>query len=175
MKITGMKAHKARLRRIRGPEMEREVGKAIYVASDLLKVEAQISITTGAVSGSGHTPSAPGTPPNADTHHLADSIENRKTSALTAETSANAEYAAIQEFGGTINHPGGTPFFMRDGKPVFVSNRGQGAFHHLPKTKPHDITLPERPYMRPAAQKTRPKAQKLVAAAVKKVANGGAL
>lgn len=141
VKITGGKAHKARLKRIRGPEMVREVGKAIYVASDLLKVEAQISITTGAVSGKSHVPSAPGEPPNADTHNLSDSIENHKTGPLTAETSSNAVYAAIQEFGGST----GT------------------------------TTLPERPYMRPAAQKTRPKAQKLVAAAVKKVANGGTL
>ena len=137
MKITGMKAHKARLKRIRGPQMVREVGKAVYVASDLLKVEAQISITTGAVSGKSHVPSAPGEPPNADTHNLSDKIENAKTGPLTAETSANAEYSAALEFGTS--------------------------------------KMAERPYMRPAAQKTRPKARKLVAAAVKKVANGGAL
>ncbi|WP_257541030.1 hypothetical protein [Sphingobium sp. CFD-1] len=172
---SGMKAHKARLKRIRGPEMVREIGKAIFVASDLLKVEAQISITTGAVSGRNHKPSAPGTPPNAATHHLSDSIENHKTGPLTAETTSNAEYAAIQEFGGTINHPGGTPYFMRDGKPVFVSKQGQGAFHNLPVTKPHQITLPERPYMRPAAQKTRPKARALVVEAVKRVTKGGTL
>lgn len=136
-RVTGMKAHKARLKRIRGPEMVREVGKAIYVASDLLKVEAQISITTGAASGKNHVPSAPGEPPNADTHNLSDKIENAKTGPLTAETSSNAEYSADLEFGTS--------------------------------------KMAERPYMRPAAQKTRPKAQKLVAAAVKKVANGGAL
>lgn len=141
VKITGRKAHAARLKKIRGPAMVREVGKAVYAASDYLKTEAQISITTGAVSGANHVPSAPGTPPNADTHHLSNSIENHMTGPLKAETSANAEYAAIQEFGGST------------GK----------------------ATLQERPYIRPAAQKTRKPAQKLVAAAVKKVTTGGAL
>ena len=137
MKISGIKAHKARLKRIRGPEMVREVGKAIYTASDLLKVEAQISITTGAVSGKNHTPSAPGEAPNADTHNLANKIENHKTGPLTAETSSNADYGAALELGTS--------------------------------------KMAARPYMAPAAAKTRPKADKLVAAAVKRVVNGGRL
>lgn len=153
--------------------MVTELRKAVYAASDYIKVEAQISITTGAVSGKNHKPSAPGSPPSNDTGVLANNIENRMTGPLTAEVSSNAPYAAIQEFGGTINHPGGTPYFMRDGKPVFVGKGGIGASHNLPVTKPHTITLDERPYMRPAAQKTRKQAEKLVAAAVKRVASGG--
>lgn len=137
MRITGAKAHKARLKRIRGPEMVRELGKAIFVASDLLKVEAQISITEGAVSGKNHVPSTAPNPPNNDTGHLANGIENHKTGPLTAETSSNAEYAAAHEFGNS--------------------------------------RLPARPYMAPAAAKTRPKAEKLVVAAVKRVVNGGTL
>ena len=133
----GMKAHKARLRRIRGTAMEREVGKAIYVASDLLNVEAAHSITEGAVSGRGHVPSAPGEPPNADTHMLDRSIHTERETPLKALSVADAPYAAAQEFGTS--------------------------------------KMAERPYMRPAAEKTRPKAQKLVVAAVKKVAKGGAL
>lgn len=133
----GMKAHKARLKRIRGPKMKREVGKAIYTASDMLKVDAQISITEGAVSGKNHVPSKPGEPPNADTHFLADNIENSKTGPLTAEVSSNAPYAAALELGTS--------------------------------------KMAERPYMRPAAEKTRPEALKLVMKAVKKVVNGGTL
>lgn len=137
MKITGMKAHKARLKRIRSAAMVREVGKAIYTASDLLKVEAQISISAGSVSGKNHVPSTAPNPPNQDTGHLANRIENHMTGPLTAETSSNAEYAAAQEFGNS--------------------------------------RLPARPYMQPAADKTRPKAENLVVAAVKRVVNGGAL
>ncbi len=137
VKITGQKAHKARLKRIRSEPMIREVGKAIYVASGLLKEEAQRSIMEGSISGKNHTPSAPGEPPNNDTHKLHDNIENQKTGPLTAETSSNAEHAVPLEVGTS--------------------------------------KMAARPYMGPAAQKTRPRAQKLVVAAVKRVVNGGTL
>ena len=56
-------------------------------------------------------------------------------------------YARIHEYGGTINHPGGTPYKIVNGRAVFVSKaRGAG----LPVTKPHDITMPARPYITPA-------------------------
>ncbi len=66
--------------------------------------------------------------------------------------SLDNEYALIQELGGTIKHPGGTPYFIdADTKlAVFVSRKAPGA-GDLPKTKPHDITLPARPALRPAA------------------------
>ncbi|MFK4794664.1 HK97-gp10 family putative phage morphogenesis protein [Sphingobium sp. ZW T5_29] len=99
MKITGAKAHAARLKRIRGPAMVREVGKAVVAAADLIKVDAQISITEGAVSGKNHVPSAPGLPPNQDTGHLANNITAARTGLTTAEVSSNAEYSAPLEFG----------------------------------------------------------------------------
>lgn len=99
VKIVGQKAHKARLKRIRGPAMAREVGKAVVVAADLIKVDAQISISEGSVSGKGHVPSAPGLPPNQDTGHLADNITARRTGLTEAEVSSNAEYSAALEFG----------------------------------------------------------------------------
>lgn len=59
-------------------------------------------------------------------------------------------YARIHEFGGTINHPGGTPYFIgADGKAKFVS-KAAGA--GLPKTKPHPIEIPARPYITPAME-----------------------
>lgn len=99
MKITGVKAHQARLKRIRGPAMVREVGKAVLVAADLIKVDAQISITEGSVSGNKHVPSLPGQPPNNDTGHLADSITAARTGLTEAEVSSNAGYSAALEFG----------------------------------------------------------------------------
>lgn len=136
-RIVGAKAHAARLKRMHSPRMTREVGKAITAAADYLRVEAQLSISEGAVSGAGHVPSAPGQPPNYDTGHLANNIKNRKTGPLTAEVSSNAEYAAALEFG---------------------SSR-----------------MAERPYMQPAAKKTRRQAQALVGAAVNRVVKGGVL
>lgn len=58
-------------------------------------------------------------------------------------------YAAIQNFGGTIKHPGGTPYWSsveRPGLAEFVS-KAVGAKYNLPVTKPHDIKIPARPYM----------------------------
>ena len=99
VKVTGAKAHKARLKRIRGAAMTREIGKAVVTAADLIKVDAQISISEGSVSGRNHVPSAPGSAPNYDTGHLSDNITAQRTGLLEAEVSSNAEYSAALEFG----------------------------------------------------------------------------
>ncbi len=132
-KVTGADKHKRRLRKLRGARMVRPVTQAIFAAAQDLAVDAAISITTGAVGGKNHVPSAPGTPPNADTGILDANIEATSTGPLTAEASSNAPYAAAQEFGNPSNN------------------------------------LPERPYMRPAAKRSRPEAQKRVVDAVNKV------
>lgn len=60
-------------------------------------------------------------------------------------------YAAIHEYGGAINHPGGTPFFFKNGELRFVRKRHPLAAK-LPKTKPHVINMPARPYLTPALE-----------------------
>lgn len=142
MKIRGHDAHLKRLRKLRGPAMIRPVTQAVFAAAQDLAVDAALSITRGAVSGKGHVPSAPGEPPNADTHVLARNIEAVSTGPLRAETSSNAPYAAAQEFGATIKNAFGSGL---------------------------TVTLPERPYMRPAANRERPRAVKRIKAAVAKV------
>lgn len=77
----------------------REVEQSMYVAGEIIAVEAQVSITEGAVSGSGHVASKPGEAPNADTHYLADNIEVRQTSRLKVEIASTADYSAALEFG----------------------------------------------------------------------------
>lgn len=58
-------------------------------------------------------------------------------------------YARIHEYGGTIKHPGGTPYFIgEDGLAKFVSKAN--ARPDMPRTKPHNIEIKARPYMRPA-------------------------
>lgn len=101
VKITGAKAHKARLSRLRSPAMVHEVGKAVKVAADLIRRDAQTSITTGAVSGKNHKPSAPGEAPNNDSGNLASdgNIISERTGLTQAEVSSNAEYSAALEFG----------------------------------------------------------------------------
>lgn len=98
-RVTGAKAHAARLKRIQGEEMVREVGKALFVAGNMIEVEAEISITTGAVSGKGHVPSKPGEPPNADTHELDRNIETVQVAPLKVEVSSNAPHAVDLEVG----------------------------------------------------------------------------
>lgn len=137
VKVIGAKAHAARLKRIRGPVMIREVGKAVYAAADYLSTEAALSITNGAVSGKNHVPSTAPDPPNADTHDLDRSIHTERESQLKALSVADSDHAAPLELGTS--------------------------------------KMAARPFMQPAAAKTRKQAQRLVQAAVKIVANGGSL
>lgn len=98
-RLIGGKAHAARLRKLGGEAMVREVGKALFAAGGVIQVEAQIGITSGAVSGKNHVPAAPGSYPNQDTGTLSNSIETVQVAPLVVEVSANAPYAAALEFG----------------------------------------------------------------------------
>lgn len=98
-RIRGSIEFSRKLARIAGSGKEAEIGRALFVAGETIQVEAQVSITTGAVSGRGHVPSRPGRPPNADTHLLADNIETNQLSPLRVEVSSNAPYSAALEFG----------------------------------------------------------------------------
>jgi hypothetical protein len=72
-------------------------------------------------------------------------------------------YAAAHEFGITIKHPGGTPFFIRpDGLAQFVSKR-IGRSLGLPETRPHDIPIPERRPLRDAAERAVPSFKQQIA------------
>lgn len=60
-------------------------------------------------------------------------------------------YAAALETGATIQHPGGTAYYIdEDGKAVFISNASPLS-EGLPRTKAHEIVLPPHPFLRPAA------------------------
>ncbi len=110
--------------------MVQGVTRALFgVAGDIV-ADAALSITEGATSGKDHVPSAPGEPPNADTHVLSNSGAAVAAGPLKAEASFDAPYAAAQELGS------------------------------------ESLGLPERPYLRPAAQKNRPHAVAKVQEAV---------
>lgn len=98
-KITGGKAASARLKRLTSPEAQRQIGAALFAGGQEIEVEAALSITNGAVSGKGHVASAPGQPPNADTHVLDRSIETNQVAPLRVEVSANAPWAVPLERG----------------------------------------------------------------------------
>lgn len=107
---TDVQRHLNRLKRLRGPVMIQPVTQAVFAAAQDLAVDASLSITRGAVSGAKHQPSAPGEPPNADTHFLARGIEAESTAPLKAETSSNAPYSAAQEFGSAEQNLPERPF-----------------------------------------------------------------
>lgn len=97
--MIGAKAHIARLKKLSGPAMEREVGAGLFAAGERIQVEAQTGITTGAVSEGKHQPSKPGEYPNQDTGVLANNIETTQVAPLVVEVSSNAPYSAALEFG----------------------------------------------------------------------------
>lgn len=95
-KIKGLEKHFARL----DPREIQKAAKAgIWASANEIKVEAQLSITRGSVSGAGHKPSKPGEAPNNDTGVLKNNIETISTGPLTAEVHSKAPYAVALEFG----------------------------------------------------------------------------
>ncbi|BAR47095.1 HK97 gp10 family phage protein [Methylobacterium aquaticum] len=77
----------------------REVSQSVFKGAQRIANRAAHLIKDGAVSGAGHVPSAPGQPPNADTHYLDRSIHVVKVEELAAEVRVTAGYAADLERG----------------------------------------------------------------------------
>ena len=72
--------------------------------------------------------------------------------------STNVKYAQIHNEGGTINHPGGTPYLpfsvaygkrsrSKANKVVFVKKTTAAKFPQAKFTKPHKIPMPKRQFM----------------------------
>lgn len=87
--------------RLRGlsAAIKRDVARIMEVAAQKILVEAQISITEGAVSGRNHVPSTPGQPPNADTHFLANNIRTHRRAPLDVDIVSEAPYSTDLENG----------------------------------------------------------------------------
>lgn len=100
VKITGQQKHSQRLGRLAGPQMRSAVYRALFTAGVLIETEAEISITSGSVSGKDHVPSAPGEPPNADTRLLDTSIETTgNPEQMKVRVTSNAPYSLALEQG----------------------------------------------------------------------------
>lgn len=76
-----------------------ELGREVYAIADVVRVEAQVSITRGAVSGKGHVASSPGEAPNNDTGDLAGGIKVEPLTPLSARVVSNALHSVPLEFG----------------------------------------------------------------------------
>lgn len=94
------KQHSDRLKRM-AQNTAREVVKKLYVAGQLIELDAERSITSGSVSGKGHVPSAPSQPPNRDTGVLDGNIDTEIVgqNPPTVKVSSKAPYSAALEFG----------------------------------------------------------------------------
>lgn len=66
--------HDARLQRLSRLRVLPALAQELVDNAGVIAADASFSIIDGATSGSGHVPSAPGQPPNADTHDLDQSI-----------------------------------------------------------------------------------------------------
>lgn len=64
----------------------------------------------------------------------------------------NAEMMALHEFGGEIDHPGGTPYIVINGETIFV---GEDYPNPVGYTDPHTIRIPARPALRGAVSSNR--------------------
>lgn len=76
------------------------------------------------------------------------------------------KYAAANEFGATINHPGGTPFgYQTENKAkkgqIRFMKKGSG-FMVLGETGPHTIIIPERSFLRSAVIENKRKINEFV-------------
>ncbi|MEL6803526.1 MAG: phage virion morphogenesis protein [Bacteroidota bacterium] len=78
--------------------------------------------------------------------------KSRTPSAVTIKAGdLNSPYASIHNEGGTINHPGGTPYIITKKGPTFIrkttaarlSKRGL----NVRFTRPHKIDMPKRQFM----------------------------
>lgn len=99
VKISGKGNAIAKMLAMAGPETIAEIGTALFKAGEVVQVDAQNSLTTGAASFGRHIPSLPGQPPNQDTGFLGNNIETTQPAALRVLVASNAPYSADLEFG----------------------------------------------------------------------------
>lgn len=98
-RITGADKYSKRLAALTSAKLRKDVGRAVYVGADSIRVEARRLIADGAIQGAGHVPSAPGEPPNWDTGVLANNITTQQVGDFVAEATSSAPYAAALEYG----------------------------------------------------------------------------
>lgn len=95
--------------------------QTLYVIGQRIELDAELSITTGSVSGAGHVASAPGEPPNRDTGLLDTSIETTFAGENQVHVTSNAPYSAALEFG--TSKMAERPFM----RPAVEKNRGRAS------------------------------------------------
>lgn len=117
------------------------------------------SMNRGTGQNDSFTPSNIGSPPGVRMGTLQRSITFERVGPGKWAVATNLKYAAIHEYGGTINHPGGTPYIMTDTGPKFIkaetAARMKSEGKHVGLTRPHTINMPARPFFFPTIQSNR--------------------
>jgi HK97 gp10 family phage protein len=98
-RMKGIDSMLAKLRRLSKLEADRAVSEGLFAAANVIQVEAQLSITEGAVSGKRHEASKPGEAPNANTHVLANNIQTIQTGRQEVRIVSDAPYSVELELG----------------------------------------------------------------------------
>lgn len=124
--ITLTDHHSPRLLKMHPSRVEPLLRDEVQAGAQLIVDEARFSIIDGAVSGSGHVPSLPGTAPSADTHVLDESIRAGEVTQDLGHTSsyaeATAEYAKYHEgSSATVERPFMGPATQRSRGRIFRS------------------------------------------------------
>lgn len=99
VKISGSKRFTDRLARMASSRTTTLAERALFVAGQMIEVEAENSITAGSISGAGHVPSLPGQPPNADTRQLDGSIHTVVVGRGRVNVESTAPYSSALEWG----------------------------------------------------------------------------
>lgn len=85
---------------------------------------------------------------------LSNSIESR-IYRHAIRFSSDLPYAQIHNDGGTINHPGGTPYIVTGSNAVFITKRKatelRAEGQTIKVTKPHPIKIPRRRFLGPSS------------------------
>lgn len=96
-------AHAATLAKLHPDLLILALGSALEDGATKIAEDAAFSIRDGAISGPGHIPSAPGQPPNADTHELDQSIHVGELiempDRIQTAVIADSEHALYMELG----------------------------------------------------------------------------
>jgi hypothetical protein len=98
--------HSARLARLARHRVVPALGDVIEAGAQAIAEDAANSIRADSISGPGHIPSAPGQPPNADSHDLDQSIHATElielSDSIRASVSADSEHAWIEKGGANV-------------------------------------------------------------------------
>jgi hypothetical protein len=153
----------------------KEAEKTLKIAATIVEGEVHRNHLAGPKMPRGQGSSTRGTLQPGPSAALQNSITSRvnrlgsRLQAAVGNFKHPLKYARIHEYGGVINHPGGTKYLVvGKGMAVFVK---KSAMKFTGITKPHQIRIPERSYLRSSLAKKKRQILDLILSAIKRSYN----